>query len=127
MIPPDERLGADAAGVRNIDDLLDRKAGSAGGGPGAAASATMRFEISAVQLDDVQLHLRDEVANLAGDITDVKTFLVALETAVNTLHARGMYFFDYGNAFLLESSRAGADNSYIEVFHLLGKTSASTR
>jgi urocanate hydratase len=29
--------------------------------------------------------------------------------AVNTLHARGMYFFDYGNAFLLESSRAGAD------------------
>jgi urocanate hydratase len=28
---------------------------------------------------------------------------------VNTLHARGMYFFDYGNAFLLESSRAGAD------------------
>jgi len=29
--------------------------------------------------------------------------------AVNTLHERGMYFFDYGNAFLLESSRAGAD------------------
>lgn len=29
--------------------------------------------------------------------------------AVNTLCARGMYFFDYGNAFLLESGRAGAD------------------
>ncbi len=29
--------------------------------------------------------------------------------AVNKLTARGMYFFDYGNAFLLESSRAGAD------------------
>ena len=29
--------------------------------------------------------------------------------AVNKLAARGMYFFDYGNAFLLESSRAGAD------------------
>lgn len=29
--------------------------------------------------------------------------------AVNTLSERGMYFFDYGNAFLLESSRAGAD------------------
>ncbi|TVR42180.1 MAG: urocanate hydratase [Cryomorphaceae bacterium] len=29
--------------------------------------------------------------------------------AVNTLSSRGMYFFDYGNAFLLESSRAGAD------------------
>lgn len=29
--------------------------------------------------------------------------------AVNTLAERGMYFFDYGNAFLLESGRAGAD------------------
>ena len=29
--------------------------------------------------------------------------------AVNTLTSRGMYFFDYGNAFLLEASRAGAD------------------
>ena len=29
--------------------------------------------------------------------------------AIKTLHERGMYFFDYGNAFLLESSRAGAD------------------
>lgn len=29
--------------------------------------------------------------------------------AINELAAKGMYFFDYGNAFLLESSRAGAD------------------
>lgn len=29
--------------------------------------------------------------------------------AINQLTDRGMYFFDYGNAFLLESSRAGAD------------------
>jgi len=29
--------------------------------------------------------------------------------AINTLTARGMYFFDYGNAFLLEASRAGAE------------------
>ena len=29
--------------------------------------------------------------------------------AINRLTARGMYFFDYGNAFLLEASRAGAD------------------
>lgn len=29
--------------------------------------------------------------------------------AINKLSARGMYFFDYGNAFLLQSSRAGAD------------------
>lgn len=29
--------------------------------------------------------------------------------AIKRLTAEGMYFFDYGNAFLLESSRAGAD------------------
>ena len=29
--------------------------------------------------------------------------------AINTLAAKGMYFFDYGNAFLLQASRAGAD------------------
>ncbi|HMX04541.1 MAG TPA: urocanate hydratase, partial [Chitinophagales bacterium] len=29
--------------------------------------------------------------------------------AINKLTAQGMYFFDYGNAFLLEASRAGAD------------------
>ncbi|MCO5269851.1 MAG: urocanate hydratase [Brumimicrobium sp.] len=29
--------------------------------------------------------------------------------AVNVHASRGMYFFDYGNAFLLEASRAGAD------------------
>jgi urocanate hydratase len=29
--------------------------------------------------------------------------------AINTIAERGMYFFDYGNAFLLEASRAAAD------------------
>ncbi len=29
--------------------------------------------------------------------------------AINRLTARGMYFFDYGNAFLLQAKRAGAD------------------
>ena len=29
--------------------------------------------------------------------------------AINRLSANGMYFFDYGNAFLLQSKRAGAD------------------
>ena len=29
--------------------------------------------------------------------------------AINTLSARGMFFWDYGNAFLLEASRVGAD------------------
>jgi urocanate hydratase len=30
-------------------------------------------------------------------------------TAINKLTSQGMYFFDYGNAFLLEAGRAGAD------------------
>ncbi len=39
----------------------------------------------------------------------VQESLVRQVAAINKLTARGMYFFDYGNAFLLESSRAGAD------------------
>jgi len=35
--------------------------------------------------------------------------LIRHTSAINALTAKGMYFFDYGNAFLLESSRAGAD------------------
>lgn len=39
----------------------------------------------------------------------VRTSLRRHVAAINRLSAGGMYFFDYGNAFLLESSRAGAD------------------
>jgi urocanate hydratase len=39
----------------------------------------------------------------------VKQSLVRHINAVNALTAKGMYFFDYGNAFLLEVSRAGGD------------------
>ena len=39
---------------------------------------------------------------------EVQQTLVRHANAVNTLAAKGMYFFDYGNAFLLEASRAGA-------------------
>ncbi len=39
----------------------------------------------------------------------VKTSLQRHAEAVNRHTAKGTYFFDYGNAFLLESSRAGAD------------------
>jgi urocanate hydratase len=55
---------------------------------------------------------------------EVQKTLVRHANAVNTLAAKGMYFFDYGNAFLLEASRAGADivkpdgtfkyNSYVQ-------------
>ena len=39
----------------------------------------------------------------------VRSSLRRQVAAINKLTGRGMYFFDYGNAFLLESSRAGAD------------------
>jgi urocanate hydratase len=55
---------------------------------------------------------------------EVQATLVRHANAVNALAAKGMYFFDYGNAFLLEASRAGADivkadgtfkyNSYVQ-------------
>ncbi len=40
---------------------------------------------------------------------EVQKTLVRHANAVNALAAKNMYFFDYGNAFLLEASRAGAD------------------
>ncbi len=39
----------------------------------------------------------------------VKESLCRQVAAINKLAGQGMYFFDYGNAFLLESGRAGAD------------------
>ncbi|MBT7620219.1 MAG: urocanate hydratase, partial [Flavobacteriales bacterium] len=40
---------------------------------------------------------------------EVQRTLVRHTNAINTLTERGMYFFDYGNAFLLEANRAGAN------------------
>jgi urocanate hydratase len=40
---------------------------------------------------------------------EVQKSLQRQVNAINKLSAQGMYFFDYGNAFLLEASRAGAD------------------
>jgi urocanate hydratase len=43
-------------------------------------------------------------------LTQVQKTLVRHVAAINKLVAKhNMYFFDYGNAFLLEASRAGAD------------------
>ena len=39
----------------------------------------------------------------------VKHSLIRQATAINSVAESGMYFWDYGNAFLLECSRAGAD------------------
>jgi urocanate hydratase len=40
---------------------------------------------------------------------EVQKTLVRHINAINTLTSKGMYFFDYGNAFLLEVSRAGGN------------------
>ena len=60
----------DAGGVRNLDDLLADRAGkpAAGGGTGRA-DTPLRFDISAVQLDDLQLRVRDALADVAGELT----------------------------------------------------------
>ncbi len=50
--------------------------------------------------------LRDEPETFKAKVQDT---LRRHADAVNKHTARGTYFFDYGNAFLLESSRAGAD------------------
>lgn len=59
------------------------------------------------------LSLEESNAMMASDPDtfkqEVQKTLVRHANAVNTLHAKGMYFFDYGNAFLLEAGRAGAD------------------
>lgn len=52
----------------------------------------------------------DMIRNAPEDFkTKVKESLRRHAAAVNRHTAKGTYFFDYGNAFLLESSRAGAD------------------
>lgn len=61
----------------------------------------------------VQLSLVEAQEMMAADPEQYKTLvqesLRRHATAVNKHTAKGTYFFDYGNAFLLEASRAGAD------------------
>jgi urocanate hydratase len=40
---------------------------------------------------------------------EIQKTLIRHANAINTLSSRGMFFWDYGNAFLLEASRVGAD------------------
>ncbi|HET7528290.1 MAG TPA: AsmA family protein [Burkholderiaceae bacterium] len=58
----------DGKGVRNIDDLVGSGAGGAAGtqSPPAGGSGAVRFDVSAVKLDDVQLRVRDAMAKLDG-------------------------------------------------------------
>ncbi|MBK8669071.1 MAG: urocanate hydratase [Saprospiraceae bacterium] len=49
------------------------------------------------------------ISNKEKFISEVKKTLVRHVKAINVLTARGMYFWDYGNAFLKEAGNAGAD------------------
>lgn len=61
--------------------------------------AGLSFEESKAMMADNPERFADEVhASLRRHVA-----------AINRLTANGMYFFDYGNAFLLQASRAGAD------------------
>lgn len=56
----------------------------------------------------------EESKTMMAEIPDefrkhVQASLCRQVAAINRLAANGMYFFDYGNAFLLQSKRAGAD------------------
>lgn len=59
-----------------------------------------------ISFEDAKKMMADEPAKFKAAVQES---LRRHTAAVNTLAAKGMYFFDYGNAFLLEASRAGAD------------------
>ena len=59
----------DAKGARNIDDLVSGHAApDASANTSASGAPALRFDVSAVQLDDLRLRVRDEMAKLAGDV-----------------------------------------------------------
>ena len=58
-----------ADGTRNIDDLVPAKsAAAAPATPAPASGLALQFDVQAVQFDDLQLTLRDAVANVAGQV-----------------------------------------------------------
>ncbi len=60
----------DAEGVRNIDDLVagKAKAGADAGEDAGESAGTMRFDVSAVQFDDLRLRVRDELVDVDGEV-----------------------------------------------------------
>jgi urocanate hydratase len=59
-----------------------------------------------VSFEDSKVMMADEPEKFKGKVQESLRRQV---DAINKMTAKGTYFFDYGNAFLLESSRAGAD------------------
>lgn len=79
-------LGSDQTSLHNIDDL-------------GYCPVTYSFEEAKNLLQNDKEKFMEEV----------RKSLKRHVAAINKLVSRGMYFWDYGNAFLLEAGRAGAD------------------
>lgn len=79
-------LVSDQTSLHNIDDM-------------GYCPAGYSFEQAKKLLDDDKLSF----------MMEIRKTLVRHANAVNTLAERGSYFWDYGNAFLLEAGKAGAD------------------
>lgn len=79
-------LGSDQTSLHNIDDL-------------GYCPAGYTFEEAKKLLNTDKNRFLEEV----------RKSLVRHVAAINALVAKGMYFWDYGNAFLLEAGKAGAD------------------
>ena len=79
------QLGSDQTSLHNIDDCGYTPVGYTFG------------EAKALLLEDKETFLKE-----------VRASLVRHVAAINTLCERGMYFWDYGNAFLKEAGEAGA-------------------
>ncbi len=79
-------LGSDQTSLHNIDDL-----GYCPAGYSFAEAKDLLIQDKSKFLEEVRCSLHRHVA------------------AINTLASRGMYFWDYGNAFLLEAGKAQAD------------------
>ncbi|MDO9185443.1 MAG: urocanate hydratase [Bacteroidia bacterium] len=59
-----------------------------------------------ISFDDANKMMADDPEQFKKE---VQKTLIRHVAAINKMTKNGMYFFDYGNAFLLEASRAGAD------------------
>jgi urocanate hydratase len=90
-----ERLAADKVKIELGSDQTSLHNPWAGG-----------YYPAGISFDDAVVMMAENPAAFKAAVQDTLRRHVQ---AINTLCANGMYFFDYGNAFLLEASRAGAD------------------
>jgi urocanate hydratase len=106
-----ERRGVSIGYLGNVVDLWERLA-SAGVEVELGSDQTSLhnpflggYYPAGLSLDESN---RMMVSDPDGFAERVRASLRRHVAAVHELHGRGMYFWDYGNAFLLEASRAGA-------------------